>query len=224
MKMLLKNSVYFLFLIGVLSGCASSLVYSPSMQPPVQPLKKDQGQAGFGVVLLPQTRPAAAGQKTAVGGEGFLRYAFSNKLSLQGRYWHDLESDNNLYGFSFGGTYILGDSSSSTQYGITCNTAALLDGSSIEGGGTALIGTIWLPEFSTGLRPYCSLGAIIGYRHLNTTPKEWGAGLLVQTGIAWKLTPVWTFHFEGSFVGQMNSYDDISHGIPSFSLGASIAF
>ncbi|MBI3259765.1 MAG: hypothetical protein HYZ54_09870 [Ignavibacteriae bacterium] len=224
MKIHLRNISYLYLIVIGLSGCASSLVYSPSMQLPVQPLKKEQGQAGFGIVMLPETRPAAVGQKNSLGAEGFLRYAFSNNFSLQARYWHDLESDNNLYGASLAGTYVFEDSNSATRYGLTCATGVLFNSSSSEGGGTALICSIWLPEFSTGLRPYCSLGAIIGYRHLNTNPKEWGAGLLVQGGIGWKLSSVWTLHLEGSFIGQMNSYDDISHGIPSVSIAASIAF
>ncbi len=213
-----------IILVGGISGCASSLVYSPSIQLPVQPLKKDQGQAGFGMVLLPETRPSAVGQKTSIGGEGFLRYAFSNKFSLQGRYWHNLESDNNLFGTSISGTYIFGDSSSSTHYGLTCATAALFSGSSVEGGGSSVIGSVWLPKLSADIRPFCSLGAIIGYRHLNTTPKEWGAGLLLQGGLAWSLSQVWTLHFEGSFITQMNFYEDISHGIPSLSVATSITF
>lgn len=153
MKISLKVFVCLLAIAVSLSGCASSLVYSPSMQLPVQPLKKDQGQTGFGMVMLPETRPASVGLKTSIGAEGFLRYAFSNKFSLQGRYWHNLESDNNIYGASIGGTYMFEDSNSTTRFGLTGTTAVLFDGSSAEGGGSALIGSVLLPDFFFGITP-----------------------------------------------------------------------
>jgi hypothetical protein len=220
----MKCSLLLITIVVGLSGCASSLVYSPSMQLPIQPLKKEQGQTGFGMVMLPQTRPAAIGQKTSIGAEGFLRYGFSNKFSLQTRYWHDLESNTNVYGASISGTYIFDDSNSTTRFGLTCTAAALFNGSSAEGKGGAVIGSVWLPELSSTIRPYCSLGTIIGFNSLSGTRKSWGMGLLMQSGLAWKVSPVWTLNLEGSFIGQMNIYEDISHGIPSLSLAASIAF
>ena len=117
MNKYLSISVYLLIAIAELSGC-TSLVYSPSMQLPIQPLKKEQVQAGVGMVLLPETRPLPAEQKTAFGVEGFVRYGFNDKFSMQVRYWNDVHSagDANRAGFSFSGTHLFGDTNSKTPF------------------------------------------------------------------------------------------------------------
>jgi len=195
------------------------------MQLPVQPLKKEQSQAGIGLVLLPETRPSPAERKTAIGVEGFLRYGFSNKFSMQVRYWNDIHSsgDANRAGFSFSGTHLLGDSSSKTRFGLTIGSGILLNNYTLEPLGISIIGSMWLPELSNSFRPYCSIGLLTGF-HVSSTFKEWGGGILLQGGFAWNLSQIWTLNLEGSFIGQANFYEDISHGIPSLSLSSTITF
>ncbi|MBS1537315.1 MAG: hypothetical protein JST20_06165 [Bacteroidetes bacterium] len=220
----IRLSLLSVVIISLISGC-TSLVYSPSLQLPIQPLQKEQVQAGVGMVLLPETRPSPAEQKTAFGVEGFVRYGFSDKFSMQIRYWNDVHSagDANRAGFSFSGTHLLGDTNSKTRFGLTIGSGMLLNNYTLEPLGVSVVGSVWLPEMSNNLRPYCSVGILTGF-HVSSTVKEWGAGLLLQGGLAWKLIKIWTLNFEGSFIGQANFYEDISHLIPSFSIASTISF
>ncbi len=207
-----------------LSGCVTSLVYSPSMQLPTQPLQKEQGQVGVGMVLLPETRPSIADQKSTLGTEGFIRYAFSNKFSLQARYWNDVYLYDGHYrgGFSGSGTYVFGDSLSNCQYGLTVTVGTSMDNASLTGKGTSVVGSVWLPKLHNDLRPYSSIGIIAGAH--SSDFNEWGGGILLQCGIGWNISRIWSVNLEGTFIGQANFYENISHGIPSLSLATSLTF
>lgn len=72
------KKIILLFLLVSLSGCVPSLVYSPSINLPPQPLKKDKSQLLGGAGLFPETRPDRVEQKLSAGGELTYRYAEEN--------------------------------------------------------------------------------------------------------------------------------------------------
>jgi hypothetical protein len=64
-------------------GCSKSLVYSPTLNLPSQPLKKHTFQIQGGAALLPEARPKVTSSEAAWGMEASIRYAVSDQLTLQ---------------------------------------------------------------------------------------------------------------------------------------------
>src|ERR1039458_7594892 len=93
-----------------LVACTNSVVYSPSIQLPVSPLKRDCGQAMLGGEMLPETRPSVTTDKAAGGANALVRYAFSDRLTLQAKGWYALDKADALRsGFSFSAIVSFGE-------------------------------------------------------------------------------------------------------------------
>ncbi|MDD4858440.1 MAG: hypothetical protein PHD74_10120, partial [Candidatus Krumholzibacteria bacterium] len=76
-----------------ITGCTQSMIYSPSVNLPPEPLKEGQVQMFAGVVEMPEVRPQRAPEKTARGIECTARVGAADWLSLQAKAWKDI-SDN----------------------------------------------------------------------------------------------------------------------------------
>ncbi|MFT6883574.1 MAG: hypothetical protein ACJAVY_002380, partial [Marinoscillum sp.] len=72
-------------------GC-TSIMYSPSLDIPMNPLGKNQVDLQAGVGLFPETRPHEFDDKnTTLAAFGLLSYGITNNFTLSGKAWSDIE-------------------------------------------------------------------------------------------------------------------------------------
>lgn len=223
--MLTRSSLHALLAAVMLfaSGCASSLVYNPSVNLPARPLHKEQGEALLNLSILPETRPHMTENDVAAGGAFTFRYGFSNTLTLGASGWADLrDMADGVFrgGFGAEGIIALNDEKSRPRFALMPRGAALFDGSSVEGGGFAFPVALWLPT-SGIFTTYAAIGPAIGFRDLSADRAEWGYGMIGNLGSAIQLAQSLRANVEIVGVIQVNRYDNITHGIfaPSIGLG-----
>ncbi len=215
----------YVLLFLALTGCVGSLVYSPSTLMPARPLKKDSGQILGGFVMLPETNPNAAKRNTAPGGEVLLRYAFTDRVTLQTKAWSDFSYGYKDWrsGCSLGGIVALGDSNDDYRLGLLPTVGAVLLRSSIEGGGSSLLAAFWLPH-NPFFYPYLGAGPVVGFRNLSMDAghrPEWGWGVLSTIGIALKPLPPLQITLEANGIIARDEYNQTNSSIisPSISFG-----
>lgn len=203
----------------LLAGCASH-VYSPFMNLPSQPLKKDRGQVIMGGSFLPETRPSIGGFASK-GGEVMARYAFSDVLTLQARAWSRLEgiTYSPVDGFSFEGMGMLNDESSSIRLAVVPRAVFMMSGQRIEGFGGFASLAAWFPEL-WGFRPYAAAGPGIAGFAIETSGDDandrdndgyvrgWGYGFISNVGAAYDLTPELTVNLEVANPVQVDRYSN----------------
>jgi len=73
--------------VTILSGCSSSLVFSPGVNLPVKTLEKSQVDVQGGVELFPETRPEYVNANVSPGGSLLLGYGISNKTAVYAKGW-----------------------------------------------------------------------------------------------------------------------------------------
>jgi hypothetical protein len=204
-----------------LTGCASSLVYSPSLDLSPTPLKQNQGQLMAAVEMLPETRPAEVRRYATIGLDGTLKYGFSDRLSLQAKNWYDVRRQNGYVrsGISISATYLLSDrSEGNTMFALMPTVAFLFNGKSEDGEGIAFPVVVWLPSSET-MHLYAGLGPAFGgstfFDHID------GYGLVGNVGVAMNLSRALTLNVELSGGLQVNRSESITHAIasPKASLG-----
>jgi len=203
-----------------LSSCASSLVYSPSLDLAPNPLKRDNGQIMGGGELLPETRPNYAGHHTTPGLGGSIKYGFSEAFSLQVKSWYDLSqlNGNDRQGYSGSVVAMINDSTAPTRIAVIPTYALLFNGSSIDGRGVSVSLAAWFPA-SGNLHPYLGFGPAIGWRQLSNGVD--GFGLIANAGAEYNLTPSLTLTGELSGILQIDRTDRSTSvmGSPKISLG-----
>ncbi len=205
----------------LLTGCASSLVYSPSMNLSPKPLKKGQSQALAGVGYFPETRPKYTEHKTAEGGEATFRFALCDHFAMQFKGWKDL-SDNldvSRYGASFSFIGMLNDSSK-VRFGLIPTGAFLFSGSDCDAGGGGLFMGIWYNYFKH-VDFYSVVGPAAGAKNLNAEDKQWGWGLFLNVGTAVTVGEHLTFNLELAGIKQKNEYEHVRDYFlcPSINIG-----
>jgi hypothetical protein len=209
----------------LLTGCASSLVYSPSVQLPTSPLRAGSGQLMVGGEFLPETRPIAVPQDAEPGATGLIRYAFSDHLTLQAKSWFALNNTSaDLSGISLSGIVPFGDTGSrSLRFGTMISIAFLSDN---ENGDLAIGGTgfsasllAWLPISSDKLTLYGSFGPAYGVR--NASYDSEGYGAILSLGLAYNFCSSLSANLECAGVLARDLYDLTTNIIisPSFDLG-----
>lgn len=73
----------------VLTGCSSSMVFSPAVNLPVKTLAKSQVDVQGSVELLPETRPSVINQNVSPGGSLLIGYGLSGKTAVYAKGWLD---------------------------------------------------------------------------------------------------------------------------------------
>lgn len=202
-----RSSIILVMLIGtlVLAGC-NSVVYSPSIMAPAQPLQKEQGALGISADALPTTGGSVQG-----GSNVMVRYAFSNRLTLQARSWATWNALQNLTisGASVEGFYMLNDTSASWRLGLIPRASVMLRGRSIDGRAASLSAIAWTPQVFF-FKPYVALGGGIG-DVVNTsatteigTQYDWGYAILGNLGVNVELSSAFSLNAELSGILQVN--------------------
>jgi len=196
-----------IIIIVLIAGCTRSLVYSPSMNLPPQPLKQKEAQVLGGVGFFPETRPHLVEHKSAFGTEGTFRLAFCDHITLQGKYWHDLSDnlDDNRYGLSFSMIAAFADSTS-LRFGLIPTAAFASGNGDFQGGGGGMFLALWYSGFSP-ITIYGTLGPAFGIRVTDEEESKWGWGLLINTGIAALIKKHLTINVELAGIKQENKYD-----------------
>ncbi len=214
-----------LFLIFQAIGCISSLVYSPSLNLPPQPLQYNDGQAIAGYSSLAETRPDRVNQNTSPGEEFLFRFGISNHVSLQIKAWKDISEDddkNQRNGLSIGSLIALNDSMNTLRFGLMPMVGVVFDISKIEGGGGYCPFIIWLPHYKW-IYPSIAFGPIVGIRDIVTEPdkKQWGWGIISNFGIGFRIVTVVHLNAEISYIIQNDEINHLSYSFfsPSVSLG-----
>lgn len=205
------------------TSCTSSLVYSPTINLPTEPLKQHQVEANGGILYLPETRPHRADRNMSFGFDGLLRYGLTDRVSLQAKGWRalkDLRGDSRS-GFSLGSLVTLSAPSSTWQYGLIGQGGFVLWNSDIEGGGGSLSVVTWAPQFHS-MKPYAGLGFIVGRRNSNSGNSdsfEWGWAITNNLGLNTTFSKHFGLNIELVTLYTKNEYDNYTKFLISPSLG-----
>lgn len=196
----------------VLSGCATSLVYDPSLHLPARPMQNTEVQAGAGIGYLLETRPDSADQMGDMGASFLLRTQVSKSVGFRVGHWFtfsSLESDGTYRGgLSADALLSLSDDGDVFLIPRTAMVFAEgVSGVSIEGGAFALQGGMTM-EILSMLRLYGGLGPVFGFRDLTNDDNQWGIGGLLNAGVGLSLTSRLGASAELSGVAYYNAFEE----------------
>lgn len=224
MKKLMKTncitaSIIFILLI---SGCTPSLVYSPSINLPPEPLNGGQFQITGGVGMLAEARPHRMDAEIALGQDLTIRYSPFDRFTLQIKGWKDISNnlEDQRSGASYTNIILLNDINSTIRIGLVPTGAFLFVNNDLEGGGGAMQLAVWLPKYWL-INSYIALGAGFGIREITDKNNQWGWGYIGNVGIATLIGNHITLNLEISGIKQVNEWENITHYIlaPSFNVG-----
>jgi len=206
----------------IVSGCTPSLVYSPSINLPPEPLNGGQFQITGGVGMLAEARPHRMDDEVASGQDLTLRYSPFDRFTLQIKGWKDIS--NNLgeqrSGLSYTNIILLNKINSKIRFGLVPTGAFLFVNNDLEGGGGAMQLAAWFPKYWL-INPYVAFGAGFGIREITDTNNQWGWGYIGNVGLATLIRNHITLNMEISGIKQVNEWENITHYIlaPSFNVG-----
>ncbi|HMQ85166.1 MAG TPA: hypothetical protein PKA00_19810 [Saprospiraceae bacterium] len=226
------KKILILVIIGLLTGCSRSLVYSPSINLSNKPLKEKEIDFQGGVELLPETRPEELqGNQTTLGLSGQLSYGFSDKFNLTIKGWADIEGRESLIrsGYSLNGQLIK-ILSERDRVIIIPRTGIALNGNEITGYG---LGTsvIYQNTINQKLSWYGGAGLLWGFRYLeketnkdNEEKIPMGFGIVGNLGLGWQLSNDLRINCELNPVYQINTFDNNSQILlaPTIGIGYTI--
>lgn len=206
------------------AGCTPSLVYSPSINLPPEPLKEKQVQMFGGVVEMPEVRPQRAPEKTAKGMEFTARVGAADWLTLQAKFWKDISenfSDANRFGVSVSTIFAQTRDLAGFRVGVMPTATFLCAGDEWSGGGGTLPLCVWLPDLSV-LHPYAAIGP--GFGVYNTVDQEYGFLIIENWGCAALLARHFTVNAEISLVNTFNKYDKRNDNFVTWSVNGGFLF
>ncbi len=219
-----------LFIGGVfLTNCSSSLVYSPSLNLPQQPLAEKEVDLNAGVEMLPETRPdfTSSKDKSTFGLNGHIGYGFTNKFNMYAKGWIT-KNDNNSYrsGFSMNGTFNFKIDDNS-RYMLLPRIGILLDNQNISGYGASCL-LIYQSKIIENLSFNSGGGVIWGYKNLFETTNSIGErkismGFAIQgnAGVIYQISENIRCNLEINPLYQINTFDNKQNFVisPNISLG-----
>lgn len=200
----------------IISGCASSMRYSPALNLPAVPLPAKTAQIAGGVSLVAETRPFAAEQKTSFSMEGIARYGIDNDVSLQVRGWVG-------GGVSFSGECILTRNEAEKSSFSIIPTFAIIRsygyGDYTDGYGAAIYGATRFGAIGN-FYPYVAVAPVFGWTGnlFEDTDNSYGYGLITNLGTTYMLSRKFSLNLELAVTASYNKYDDIAYIIPTPSL------
>jgi len=214
-----------LFASIILTSCSGPQIYSPYLHATASPMQKDQGQLIGAAGLLPKTHidtepgSISGSAVSRFGGELALRYAFTDRLTLQAKAWHDLSQAHvSLGGFSFSGIYRFDTARGGLRWALVPQFGIVYDGNAIQGRGAAISALAWLPRFGPA-QPYLAFGPMIGTRQWDFENYEWGWGLLGNIGAGFELPANFTATIEVATAFQADQYEKKNFFILAPSIG-----
>ena len=226
------KKVSILIIIGVLTSCSKSLVYSPSINLTNQLIKEKEIDIQGGIELLPETRPAELqGNQTTFGLSGQISYGFSAKFNLTIKGWADTEGRESLTrsGYSLNGQLIK-KLSERNRLIILPRIGIALNGNEIAGYGLGA-SMIYQNSISQKLSWYGGTGLLWGFRYLekdknreNEEKIPMGFGIISNLGIGWQISNNIRLNCELSPVYQINTFDGNSQTLLSPSIGIGYTF
>ena len=206
------------------AGCTPSLVYSPSINLPPEPLNAKQVQVFGGVVEMPEARPQRAPEKTARGIEGTVRVGATDWLTLQAKAWKDI-SENfpgvERYGVSVSTIVAQTGDLGGFRVGVMPTGVFLSTGTDWLGGGGTLPLCVWLPDLSV-LHPYAAIGPGFGYH--DSKDDKWGWLIIENWGCAALLAKHFTVNAELSLEQTFNRYDKRNDSFVTWSVNGGFLF
>ena len=223
---MIKN-IQILIIIGLLTSCSKSLVYSPSINLTNQPIQEKEIDLQGGVELLPEARPEELkGNQTTFGLSGQLSYGFSEKFNLTIKGWADSEGRENLFrsGYSLNGQLIK-ILSERKRVILIPRIGFALNGNEITGYG---LGTsmIYQNSINQNFSWYGGAGLLWGFRYLeketnneNEEKLPMGFGIVGNLGIGWQLSNSIRLNCELNPIYQINTFDDNTQILLSPSIG-----
>jgi len=215
--MLKLNFFAVLALAGLLTSC--NALYSPTLHLPERPLAKNDGQLAVGYGALNDVTGYDNVLSFTDGNDLLMRYAFSDRLSLAVKWWSSTSFfDRGYYngGFSASSIYAFGDRNEPVVFALVPAWNMLFTNKEIIAIGWSLQAASWLPHIWK-VRPYIASGP--GYIAQSFKNKEWGYGLITNTGLIYDLAENFRVNGEVSTVwGYRVSTKDIFTSIaPSIS-------
>ncbi len=206
------------------AGCTRSMVYSPSVNLPPEPLEAKEIQVMAGVVEMPEVRPQEAPEKTARGFECTARVGATNWLSIQGKFWKDISGNFDpaqRYGISVGTILASTRDFGGVRIGLMPAVVFLCDEEDWYGAGGTLPLCVWLPDIKV-IHPYAALGPAYGAN--DTEDEKWGWGIIENYGVAALLFEHFAVNAEVSLVSAFNRYDKRNDGFITWSVNGGLVF
>jgi len=218
-----KISVFLLAVVLVAGGCTPSVVYSPSINLPPEPLRQKSIQAMGGIVEMPEARPQEAKASTARGAEFTVRIGATDWMTVQGKYWKDL-SDNvraDRFGISVATILAHPRDLGGFRLGLMPTAVFLGDENEWLGGGGLLPLCVWFPSWSV-IHPYGAVGAGFGIR--DDRNNKWGWLTIENYGWTLFFFKHFTVNAELSAVQAHDRYDKREDKFVVWSLNGGFLF
>lgn len=213
--------------LATMLSCSKSLVYSPSVNLPHQPLKEKEIDLQGGIGWFPETRPEElSGKQSTLGLDGQIGYGFSDRFNLSIKGWVDVEGRESLIrsGYSLNAQFIQ-EINSNSGIIILPRIGIALNGDEISGYGLAA-SALYQRNIRDGLSWYGGPGLLWGFRYLEKDRNQdgeeklpMGIGILGNLGIAWQFVDGLRINCELNPVYQINTFDQNSQFIVSPSIG-----
>jgi len=214
-------------IIGLLTGCSKSLVYSPSINLTNQPIKEKEVDIQVSAELLPETRPEELqGNQTTFGLSGQLSYGFSDKFNLTVKGWGDAEGRGSLIrsGYSLNGQFIK-TLSERNRIILLPRIGIALNGNDIAGYGLGA-SMIYQNSINQKVSWYGGSGLLWGFRYLekdtnseNEEKLPMGFGIVGNLGIGWQISNSIRLNCEANPAYQINTFDGNSQMLLSPTIG-----
>ncbi len=205
----------------LLTACSPSLMYSPALSLTGNTLKKDQVNLSGGIGLLPETRPHATPDRTAVnpGANMSVAYGFSSKFNLQLNGWIALNHNTDLFtygrlrtGFSLQSRISIAKQQNN-QIDLVPGMAILFDGNTITGYGFE-IPIVYLNRINDKIYFYTGGGFAAGTKEFNREKDffqnqkyPYGMGIIGHLGLGYNIVPNLKTVLELCPIIQLNRFD-----------------
>lgn len=226
------NKIFILIAAVLITGCSSSLVFSPSVNLPVTTLKKGEFDVQASAEFFPETRPDNVGSKTSIGGHLLLGYGLSDKHSIHGKGWLDFDNKG-MYatrsGFSINMVNQLWQFNTRTKLLLLPKIGMVLDGKH-RGGYGAELPVILHYHYQKNISVYSGFGFIYGLVDFekkeihNRSELQSGFGITHHLGTSIFLYRKLRLNAELTTLYQNNNFEDRSHLIFSPTIGIGFTF
>lgn len=220
----MKQLIIFALLAILVSSCAKSLTYSPSLNLPNQPLKKKEVDLQAGLELLPESKPDEINASNSIGFHGTFSYGFSEKFNVSLKGWVDTgaNSEGMRPGLSLTGQFI-------RQINPTSKLLIIPRiGTADMGWGYGLSNSVVYHKSQTRkFNWYSGLGVGWGFYKLekfsynsNKAPEyPFGYIIMSHLGIGYNLSSSLRLNCELNPIYQINPFDEVNHLLFSPSVG-----
>lgn len=199
------------------SGC-SSLLYSPSVGLPINPLRNGDFDLNGGVEMFPETAPDDIMTETSAGATLQIGYGLSDKNSLHLRGWFSSAEEESRGGISLHLISQLKNFENANLYFIP-KIGYAFDGFA-HGIGFELP-IIYQYRFNDKFSMFGGLGGAYG-TELDDVSRGWG--ITSHLGAGFQLSENLRLNMELTGVYQNNSSDDVRHFIISPAIGLGYTF